>query len=55
MILDQDAYYNSQSSGGFQVDAGTDGNGTSNVPQSAKETYCNCQWRCGRRQLTIII
>lgn len=37
MILDQDAYYNSQSSGGFQVDAGTDGNGTSNVPQSAKK------------------
>ncbi|MFR0960797.1 MAG: hypothetical protein ACLSGB_01685 [Dorea sp.] len=27
MILDQDAYYNRQSSGGSQVDAGTDGNG----------------------------
>lgn len=37
MILDQDAYYNSQSSGGLQADAGTDGNGTSNVPQSAKK------------------
>ena len=37
MILDQDAYYNSQSSGGLQADAGTDGKGTSNVPQSAKK------------------
>ena len=37
MILDQDAYYNRQSSGGLQGDAGTDGNGTSNVPQSAKK------------------
>lgn len=37
MILDQDAYYNRQSSGGLQGDAGTDGNGTSNVPKSAKK------------------
>ena len=49
MILDQDAYYNRQSSGGLQGDAGTDGNGTSKCSAVSQETYCNCQWRCGRR------
>ena len=33
----------------FQVDAGTDGKGTSNV-LIQQETYRNCQWRCGRRR-----
>ena len=39
LILDQDAYYNSQNSGGFQSDAasGSDGQSTSNTPVSAKK------------------
>lgn len=39
LILDQDAYYNSQNSGGFQTDttSGSDGQSTSNTPASAKK------------------